>query len=302
MIHRSQCSRLLPRCTLPALLLKNLHSTLATKPKHYCTAVADNLGWVPQENRVEVSRILDLCKRASRAWDSPLVTDFLSPSVMADAMTAINGLADVRGISFGGYPQAERCRLLLGREELMDVVQEDPAEASKVAALQLKGNFLFDPATHPDFLGAILGTGVVRGKVGDILVQGESGAQIMVDSELVEHFEDTLTQVRTVPVKVQAIPLQEINAPPPRIQTMSSTEASLRLDSLASAGFRLSRQKMADLVKGNNVRVNWRPVTKPSVELKKGDIISCTGKGRLEITEVNTTKKGKYAVEMVRFV
>eukprot|EP00967_Tisochrysis_lutea_P014481 scaffold16254_cov16-Tisochrysis_lutea.AAC.3 len=100
----------------------------------------------------------------------------------------------------------------------MDVVQEDPAEASKVAALQLKGNFLFgelsrclkhclelviksiypghsaDPATHPDFLGAILGTGVVRGKVGDILVQGESGAQIMVDSELVEHFEDTLTQ------------------------------------------------------------------------------------------------------------
>eukprot|EP00983_Pelagomonas_calceolata_P038501 1136809-Pelagomonas_calceolata.AAC.10 len=55
---------------------------------------------------------------------------------------------------------------------------------------------------------------------------------------------------------------------------------------------------MADLVKGNNVRVNWRPVTKPSVELKKGDIISCTGKGRLEITEVNTTKKGKYAVEM----
>eukprot|EP00983_Pelagomonas_calceolata_P038499 1136809-Pelagomonas_calceolata.AAC.8 len=64
--------------------------------------------WVSR--RVEVSRILDLCKRASRAWDSPLVTDFLSPSVMADAMTAINGLADVRGISFGGYPQAERCR------------------------------------------------------------------------------------------------------------------------------------------------------------------------------------------------
>jgi hypothetical protein len=42
----------------------------------------------------------------------------------------------------------------------------------------------------------LLTTGVVRGKVGDILVQGESGAQILVDMELVEHFEDTLTQVR----------------------------------------------------------------------------------------------------------
>ena len=38
--------------------------------------------------------------------------------------------------------------------------------------------------------------GVVRDKVGDILVQGETGAQILVDPELVEHFEQTLTQVR----------------------------------------------------------------------------------------------------------
>jgi hypothetical protein len=30
---------------------------------------------------------------------------------------------------------------------------------------------MFDPAAHPDFLGAILNTGVVRGKVGDIVVQ-----------------------------------------------------------------------------------------------------------------------------------
>jgi RNA-binding protein YlmH len=30
---------------------------------------------------------------------------------------------------------------------------------------------MFDPAAHPDFLGAILNTGVVRGKVGDIVLQ-----------------------------------------------------------------------------------------------------------------------------------
>ncbi len=37
--------------------------------------------------------------------------------------------------------------------------------------------------------------GVVRDKVGDILVQGEAGAQVLVDPELVEHFEMSLTQV-----------------------------------------------------------------------------------------------------------
>jgi hypothetical protein len=32
---------------------------------------------------------------------------------------------------------------LLGREELMDAIQQEPVAASKVAALELKGNFLF---------------------------------------------------------------------------------------------------------------------------------------------------------------
>lgn len=35
------------------------------------------------------------------------------------------------------------CRLMLGREELMDLIESEPAPASQVAALDIKGNFLF---------------------------------------------------------------------------------------------------------------------------------------------------------------
>ncbi len=38
------------------------------------------------------------------------------------------------------------------------------------------------------------------------------------------------------------------------------------------------------------------------MELSKGDIVSCAGKGRLEIVDVIVTKKGKYAVDIVRYV
>jgi RNA-binding protein YlmH len=37
----------------------------------------------------------------------------------------------------------------------------------------------------------------VRDRIGDILVQGEGGAQVLVDAELAEHFEAELTQVRS---------------------------------------------------------------------------------------------------------
>ena len=68
-------------------------------------------------------------------------------------------------------------------------------QAAGVSALLVKGNFIFDSANHRDFLGACLGTGIERSKVGDILVQGEQGAHILVVPELVPHLEMQLTSV-----------------------------------------------------------------------------------------------------------
>ena len=61
--------------------------------------------------------------------------------------------------------QAERKRLVLGNEEAIAAVSGDLAQAGAVAALSVRGNFMFDPATHRDFLGALLGTGIERQKV-----------------------------------------------------------------------------------------------------------------------------------------
>ncbi|PNW74951.1 hypothetical protein CHLRE_12g502950v5 [Chlamydomonas reinhardtii] len=271
-----------------------------------CTAAAtakgaDALAWVDPLNRREVARVLEIAERATDRWDV-VWTDFLTPPIVADSMAALQGRQDVICVPWGGYAQAERCRLALGREELMESLRSDPQQLDGVVALQVKGNFMFDPAKHPDFLGAILGTGVVREKVGDILVQGESGAQILVDPDLVEHFETSLVQVRTVPVETRRIPLSELSVRPPRQEEFSSVEASMRLDAIASAGFRMSRTKIGDMIKAGDVRLNWRPVTKPSVEVKEGDVISCSGKGRVEIKACEMTKKEKYAVTMMRYV
>lgn len=70
----------------------------------------------------------------------------------------------------------------------------------------------------------------------DILIQGEGGAQILVEPELVEHFEAALTQVRSVPVVTRVISLRDLRVAPPKKQSISSIEASLRLDAVASAG------------------------------------------------------------------
>jgi hypothetical protein len=47
----------------------------------------------------------------------------------------------------------------MGREELLAAAQAEPSALEGVAALDIRGNFMFDPASHRDFLGALVGTG-----------------------------------------------------------------------------------------------------------------------------------------------
>lgn len=248
------------------------------------------------ENRDIVARVIDNAEQAIKTWEV-VMTDFLSPPELAEIQKSFSRLTEIHLLAWGGYPQAERQRLAIARSDL-------PLDQSQVelAALDIAGNFLFDTASHRDFLGAMLGTGIVRDKTGDIIVLGERGAQVIVTLELVDFLEMSLKQVRSVPVTTRRIDLSELKIREPKKKELTTVEASLRLDAVASAGFGMSRSKMVDLIDGGDVRVNWKDTTNASSQLKTGDLIAIRGKGRLEVGEIAVTKKDRYRVQLTRYV
>ncbi len=248
------------------------------------------------ENRDTVARVIDQAEQAIKTWEVVL-TDFLSPPELAEIQRVFSRLTEVQLQAWGGYPQAERQRIAIARAEL-------PLEQSQVAiaVLDIAGNFLFDTATHRDFLGAMLATGIVREKTGDIIVLGERGAQAIVAPELVEFLEMNLKQVRSVPVKIHRIDLSELKVREPKKKELTTVEASLRLDAIASAGFGMSRSKMVELIDSGDVRVNWKEITQASSQVKTGDLIAIRGKGRLEVGEIAVTKKDRYRVQLTRYM
>ncbi|MTF38868.1 photosystem II S4 domain protein [Cyanobacterium aponinum] len=248
------------------------------------------------ENKEDIARVIDKAEKAIKTWEL-VVTDFLSPPVLAEVNGIFASLTEVKIVCWGGYPQAERQRVGIHREEVYADVTEIP-----LIALDIAGNFLFDTATHRDFLGAILGTGIVRDKIGDIIVLGERGAQAIVTPEIGEFLETSLTQVRSVSVKTSKIDLSDLKIRPPKKKEMTTVEASLRLDAIASFGFGISRSKMADAINNGDVRVNWKEITQPSYNVKDGDLVSFRGKGRLEIGAIALTKKERYRINLTRFV
>ncbi|HEY9851085.1 MAG TPA: photosystem II S4 domain protein [Leptolyngbyaceae cyanobacterium] len=248
------------------------------------------------ENRDTAARVIDLAEQAIKTWEVVL-TDFLSPPELAEIQQMFGRLTEVHLLAWGGYPQAERQRIAIARSEL-------PLDSSQVeiVPLEIAGNFLFDPATHRDFLGAMLGCGIIREKTGDIIVLGERGAQTLVVPEMVEYLEQHLTQVRSVPVKTQRIELGELKIKEPKKKELTTVEASLRLDAIASAGFGMSRSKMVELINSGDVRVNWKDINSASHLVKTGDLIAISGKGRLQVGEVAVTKKERYRVQLTRYM
>lgn len=72
-------------------------------------------------------------ERAADTWTT-LHTDFYPPPVVAAAMRVIAPLAGVAGLPWGGYNGAERARILLAREEVVEGLASNPDQVLPVGA------------------------------------------------------------------------------------------------------------------------------------------------------------------------
>jgi photosystem II S4 domain protein len=247
----------------------------------------------------ELGALIALAEEALRTWE-PRWSGFVDAEVKEDAQARLGALSEVTLLSDGGWPQAERCRLLIRRADIT-ADGESPAPAAAMCGLVVSGNFLFDPAEPADVRQGLLQAGLKAADLGDLWMRGDRGAQAVLSQEASALADNREAQVRSVPVRLQVVPLEQLQWPALRSpKQLSSVEASLRLDAVGSAGLGLSRSRMADLIRQGAVRVNWQVVTSPSKELRCGDRVRLDGRGELEILEVQPTNRDRWRLVMQR--
>lgn len=154
--------------------------------------------------------------------------------------------------------------------------------------------------THRSVLGSVLGLGIKREMIGDIIVQNNL-CDIIVSKNIAEYILNNLKFVGHEKVEVKEISLDEVVVPEDFSKEIKTTVSSLRLDNIISAGYGISREKSSSLVKGEMVKLN-HVVVKSAVKLiHEGDLISVRGKGRLEIREIcGTSKSGRIKIVLAR--
>ena len=248
------------------------------------------------EDRVLLAKLWDKITAGMRK-NIPANTCFLSPREQEMA-NYLFGCPE--GLHFfGGYPDAERKMLV----HLPDYLEESALYEEDSPCICLRAAFFQgDSPSHRDFLGALMGAGVARETVGDICV-GEGSCDFFVTAEIAPYLLQNFTSAGRTKLHLERIPLTDACIPEPEVKEIKDTLASLRLDSVISAGFRIGRSLAAQYVTTGKAAIDGLPCEKPDKAVWEGMKISVRGLGKIKLESVNgRTKKDRISVVIHRYV
>lgn len=218
-------------------------------------------------------------------------TDFLDPRQQEILKLVIGKDDEVRYQFSGGHPNTERKRAIIYPE-----YYEPEEKDFGLVLFEIRYPSKFVTITHRDVLGALMSLGIKREKYGDIIVDEEI-VHIVVAEEIGDYLSMNLNAIGKATVSVKQQQFDRILEGKDEWVEKTGSVSSLRLDTLLSEMYNLSRQKTLPLVQNGYVKVNWKIVEQPSLELREGDHISARGFGRRKLFAIEgKTKKDKWRV------
>ena len=251
---------------------------------------------VYQHFRAEEHPFIDACQdwieRVTMQY-APYLTDFLDPRQAYILETLVRQTSDLKFEFFGGYEAAERCRCMIFPDYYQPAQEEFDIDLFEIHYPKK-----FSVLSHGKILGTLCGTGVKRESFGDIISDGENW-QVFVASEISSYIQLQTTKIGKVSVRLEPVNYTQILVPKDGWTLEMSTASSLRLDTVISTVFNISRQRSKQMIESEKVKVNWTISTRPDFILDLLDIVSIRGFGRIQIQGIEgTTKKGKIRLNL----
>ena len=237
--------------------------------------------------RLLISRVDDLvCKSYTEDY---VCLGFLNELEVSQVHNHLNKYK-IEHSFFGGYPNSTRMYLYIG---------DGYSDYNEIKGIKitLKGK---EQVSHRDYLGSLMGLGINRECVGDIVV-ADDGAVVFVRSEVFSYILENLTLVGR-----QAVILSEYESDGESLgavyESVEVLVTSLRIDNFISSVCKCSRQTANELISGDKVFVNYSCVSKSSKSLSGGDTVSIRGFGKYKVGEVlRKTKSDRLVLSVLQY-
>lgn len=246
------------------------------------------------EERTLLARVLDKYEQMERR-NIPTATVFLSEAEQAAVQRLLNAAGIRSGFVWcGGYEGAAR--------KLLQFLP-DWAEEYEAPIAYLRASYRGDGhPTHRDCLGSLMGLGITREKLGDILVS-DSSCDLIAAPELTPFLLQNWDSAGRTRLSVSQIDSAALLIPEQKFQVLRDTVMSLRLDAVTATGFGMSRARAAELIHAGRVQLNHTDCCKPDRPVNQGDVVTARGFGKILLVEVGgLSKKGRIAIVVHRYL
>lgn len=212
--------------------------------------------------------------------------------------------ADVETFYYGGYEDAERTVAVYVPKmfciaDIAEYYGENPEE-HPFSLIRIKKD-KFSALTHRDYLGSLMGLGIERDTLGDIVINDDE-AFVFILKSVSAYVCENLSKIGRGSVSCEIVDLSSFSQKTQETVTEFSSVASLRLDSITANAFNLSRNKAVEAVKSGLVYVNSSQILKNDYTLKEKDKIVLRGKGKVILEEIiGESKKGRIHINLKKF-
>lgn len=203
----------------------------------------------------------------------------------------------VQVASSGGFDDSER-RIVCFLPSYMDKAPDEIFSFLEIAPSAPK---FAEELSHRDFLGALMSLGVRREMIGDIVI-ADNTAYVVVLSEVADHVCNALSSVKHTTVSVKRTEKEALRCTV-HTEMRDVNTASLRIDSMISAAWNLSRSVSKELLSSGKVFVNSALCYDGARTLREGEILSVRGKGRFRLLAGSRpTRSGRQYVSIEQFL
>lgn len=251
------------------------------------------------KDELTIAKIEDKIEQCRDGW-YVTATGFLDSHEQALAKKAAVHAAGVRTLMYGGFDDAERRMLVCVPADLP--LSDEEAVEGLAEVLRVTKPAISRDLTHRDYLGSLLGLGIERRLTGDILVR-EDGADIFIVPEIADFLLREYHKAGRTEVKTKIVSVDEVIVPEMRCEMIRDTVSSVRLDSVISSAFRLSRSKAAEAIRGGLVSVDHIECLRADAKVEEGAVLVLKGKGKAVLEEIGKeSKKSRIWLRIKRYI
>lgn len=202
----------------------------------------------------------------------------------------------------GGYENAES-KILVAYPETLgeDRAKENIKNILKAIKIELP-NEIYGKLQHRDYLGTVMSFGLVRERIGEIIVH-EDSAYIIVLEENASYLKSSFEyEKRFKKAKISIIDVNEIKTKPIEFEEIVISVNSVRLDSIISEVIKTSRKIAQEFLEEEKISINYAVETKSTKTIKEKDILIIRGKGKYIVDEfMGKNKRGKEIIKIQKY-